>query len=305
MDALYSPLPSRQMNPAMLRYFDPVPSTSPDQYSGRASLSQHYSTFYLADSLKTPKNYLADMELYVVDINAAYRWQFLSLHIDLPLIRPLPGSFDALLNNYHQALGLPDGGRKLRPDNVYAYQYTGNNRSWKSTPQWELGNLAIQWRYSQPFDSGSWSLASAIKLPTASQSRGWSSGGSDIALGFIDDQKKERFYGHVEIWWIHPLKRHDIGSQIQDYYRSDITLGIESDWPSGSLFMLQLQGGSSPYRTNIISLDQSPWLISFGLQVPTKTDNKWTFGFVENITQNSTQDFGLMLEYQLKLHAPE
>lgn len=301
----FQPIPARQMNPAMLRFLDPVPAITPRHDGLQFGLTQRYSSFYLADDLIKPKNYLADMEIYMADFSASYRNGQHSLQIEWPVLRPLAGSFDPALRQYHQMLGLPNGGRKFRPDNVYGYHYTGPTGGWNSAPQWETGNLNLQWRYSlldhTPDDADSTlAIASAIKLPTASQSRGWSNGGSDIGLGLTGQQQLNALFFHVEGWWIHPLKQLDYGSSVRDYFRTSLSLGTEIDWLANSIITAQVQGGTSPYQTGISAMDQSPWLIAFGIQLPSDSRHHWNIGFVENLTQNSTQDFGIFAEYQFK-----
>ena len=298
--SIYAPLPVAQMNPVMMRFLDPIPESIPNNYHGKFSINQHYSSIFQADTLPAPSNYLADMELYVLDVASSYRWKQQSLHIHLPLLRPSAGFLDPFLRSYHQSLGFPNGGRKFRPDNDYTYQYRVAGGGWNNRARWETGNLSLQWRYSWDIAYGSWSVASALKIPTASAARGWSNGGSDIAMGVTGNWQKQQWYTHLEAWWIHPLKNHDLGSPINDYFRSNLTLGYAANWPFKNLLTVQLQGGSSPYHSGIAALDQPPWLVSFGLQIPSRHHHLWKLAFVENITQQSTQDFGLLLSYQIQ-----
>jgi len=104
----------------------------------------------------------------------------------------------------------------------------------------------------------------------------------------------------MEAWWIHPLKRHDYGLPIQDYFRTSFSLGKKAAWLSNSTITVQIQGGTSPYRTGFSALDQSPWLISFGVNLPETEQHHWSIAMVENITQESTQDFGFLIRYELQ-----
>jgi len=59
------PLPVMQQNPAMMRYYDPRPSSAQvlGADNGQFRLDQHYTSIFLADTLPDPGRYLADMEL--------------------------------------------------------------------------------------------------------------------------------------------------------------------------------------------------------------------------------------------------
>ncbi|MDQ6987571.1 MAG: DUF3187 family protein [Mariprofundaceae bacterium] len=291
------PLPVRQMNPVMLRYLDPLPESAwTAQESGwRFALNQHYSTVFLADKLPTANQYIADMELYVADVEIRKRMQGKrEFSVNLTLLRPSAGVFDSFLRNYHRALGLPNGGRELRPDNQFAYNYGPGQ--WQGKSRWELGNIQLKFRQGLA-ESDDWAVAllSSMQLPTGNQQRGWNHGGIDAALGLAADVQRGVWSLHGDAWQIHPFKRNDHGLRNRDYARAAITLGLDAPLFSFPLqWLMQIQGGSSPYRSGISELDQSPWLVSFALRWHGEKQT-WTAAFIENISQRATQDFGLLL----------
>ncbi len=67
--------------------------------------------------------------------------------------------------------------------------------------------------------------------------------------------------------------------------------------------MIQAQGGASPYRTGEPVLDAAPWLVSFGVRLAS-AGAQWSLVFTENITQRSTQDFGVALGCSLPFGGP-
>jgi len=285
-----------QHNPAMLRYFDPRPASATVITTGQYQLrlQTHYSSIFLADQLPTARHYLADMELFITEARVNYGLGFHSdIAITLPLLRPMAGTMDNFLHQYHRTLGLPNSGRELRPNNQFAFFAQHNGKGWHSQPRWEIGNLQLTLRHQ--IIPKQWALLIGIQLPTANQHRGWSHGGRpDTALGTVGSWQHGIWFGHGEGWWIHPLIRHDIGYPIHDYFRASATLGRRIHlFASTYNLLLQTQGGSSPYRTNIAALDRSPWLISLGIRTSASNHWQWNFAFTENITQPSTQDFSL------------
>jgi len=146
------------------------------------------------------------------------------------------------------------------------------------------------------------SHALAVKLPTGSVARGWSNGGVDVALGMIAAWQSKAWATHIESWWTHPLKRQDLGYSIRDYVRNSLSLGYSALYPIEATWLVGVQGGTSPYKTGVNALDQDPWLMSAGMYIKTETGSRWKFSFTENLTQSSTQDFGVSLEIQVPLY---
>ena len=295
----------RQMNPAMLRFFDPTPWVNTPEIPTQISLQQSYSSIFLADSLPTPNRYLADIEIYTAELVASHQFSpSFSMQLQIPVFRPVAGSLDSFLRQYHNALGLPNGGRRFQPDNHYAYRYRGITGGWDSQARWEMGNIQSQWRYQwNPKTDRAWRWASALalKLPSGSTSRGWSNGGTDMALGGIATWHDNQWAAHAELWWVHPFKRQDFGSPIRDYGRTSLSVNYNATLPFQATWIAQIQGGLSPYQTGINALDQSPWLISGGVRLHADHGASWALTFTENITQQSTQDFGIGIEINMPL----
>ncbi len=294
-----APLPVMQANPAMMRYYDPRPSSARvlGAGNGQFHLDQHYASIFLADTLPNPRRYLADMELYVAEAGIRYGVsKTCDIELDVPVMRPLAGMLDPFLRDYHQALGFPNGGRRFRPDNVFAYRYRGVIGGWRGQPRWEMGNIRLKLRRQLLKDV--LTVMAGIQLPTASRTRGWTNGGTDMGLGAVWSWRSGTgtWFTHLSGWWLHPFARDDAGSPARNYLRAAFTVGREVTLlPVPLNLIVQIQGGSSPYHTGIMALDAAPWLMSVGLRWATGQGTQWSFGFIENITQESTQDFGISL----------
>jgi len=292
------PFPVKQGNPIMLRFLDPIPFATPRKDSSIFYFTQSYSSIFLADQLPNQKKYVADMELYIMDFTIAHRLTSdSSVYINIPLMMPLAGALDPFLRQYHQRLGLPNGGREARPDNSFAYQYSGASEGWNSQSRWEMGNIQAQWRKTWGDEEKiQTSSALSVKIPTGSSKRGWGHAGIDLGAAIIQSWQDANWKAHAELWWIHPFARQDFGSPIKDYLRSTLSLGHAAKLLFNAVWVVQVQGGTSPYKTGIAPLDQPPWLVSAGFQHEAINHTSWNFAFTENITQRNTQDFGVSLQ---------
>ncbi len=293
-----APLPVMQQNPVMMRYYDPRPTTARALARGAEfCLDQYYASVFLADALPRPRHYLADMELYVAE--ASMRMAAgagLEAEVTTRLLRPMAGMLDPFLRNYHRALHLPNGGREFRPDNQYAYRYGGAG-GWDGRARWEIGNVDM--RLKRELLRDRLALMFGLNLSAASRARGWSHGGLDMGFGMVGSWREETWFAHAEGWWLHPAGGDVAGLPNRDYYRVSLALGRGVHWAGTPLkLMIQAQGGASPYHSGVDVLDAAPWLVSLGLRFA-QGETQWGFAFTENITQRSTQDFGIAWEVSL------
>ncbi len=290
---MITPLPVRNLDPVMMRFFDPTPDSALRSYdqSWSFELNHHYASLYQFDQL--PISQLSvDMELYLFDpvMRLALSDSF-ELSLRTPVIVPASGVFDDTIQNFHRWFGLPNGGRQYRPNSSYAYALDHNSGAqWQGQNRWEFGNIELSARYHLA-GSEHWAMdvLAASKLPTASKSRGWGSGAADIAAGFVTSLHQGDWSAHLEGWLIVPLVKDEPGLRYKKTYsRGSFTVGYRVFDSVG--LIVQAQGGNSPYRTAISNLDHPPFLVSFGLRGVTSYGWGWTLAFVENITQVTTQD---------------
>ena len=290
---LKSPLPVRNLDPAMMRFFDPTPDSALRSYEHAWSfeLNQHYATLNQYDQLPNAQ-LLVDMELYVVDPVIHFSLSdTLEISVRAPLIVPSSGIFDDAIQNFHKWFDMPNGGRQNRPNNSFSYALNHNQGAqWQARNRWEPGNVELSARYHLAGNQN-WAIAAltAVKLPTASKSHGWGSGAADIAVGLVSSLQQGDWSAHIEGWLIKPFARDEPGLQYkQAYTRGSLTGGYQMfDMVA---LIVQAQGGNSPYRSTISPLDHPPFLITFGLRGSTSYGWGWNLAFVENITQVTTQD---------------
>jgi len=289
------PLPVRNLDPVMMRFFDPEPDSAlrPDRRGWEFAINQHYSTVNIIDN-SARAQLLVDMELYVLEPVIRYAVNDgLDFTIRLPVLAPASGVFDNAIRAFHTAFGFPDNGRHLRPDNRFAYRFD-NHRGvrWQGRSRVEMGNAALSGRYRLITGEG-WGLAAlaAVKLPTASKQRGWGSGAADIGIGAVASWKNRHWFTHLEGWVIQPLAGDVAGVRYDRYLRGSLTAGYQLF--RRATLIVQLQGGNSPYNSGITGLDHPPFLIAFGLRGTLTHEMGWHAAVVENISQTTTQDISV------------
>jgi len=279
----------------MMRFFDPTPDSALRPYLPTLSfeLNQHYATVNTFDRLSNAQ-VLVDMELYVFDPIVRFSWRSkLEISLQTPILRPFQGVFDSPIQRFHGWFNFPNGGRELRPNNQYDYAlHHDRGAQWQSRPRWELGNVEIAGRYHL-VGHQSWAIAAlaAVKLPTASQSRGWGSGAVDIGAGLVLSVHQGDWSSHIEGWLIQPFAKDVSGISYTRYVRGSITMAYQVFDPVA--VVVQTQGGLSPYQSQIAALDHPPFLISFGLRGVHAEGWGWNVSIVENISQVTTQDISI------------
>jgi hypothetical protein len=130
-----------------------------------------------------------DGETWVAQAGLEYRWANgwrLSLHI--PWVAHRGGRLDRFIEDYHDAMGLPNGNRKRRPTGVLDYRYLrdGDERFGLEETTQGLGDVQIAggvplWRDAA--GARAVDATASVKLPTGDSDRLLGSGSTDAALG--------------------------------------------------------------------------------------------------------------------------
>jgi len=296
IDSMRAPLPTQQSNPIMLRFFNPIPVSAFDMHT-TLSFEQNYASLNMFYAI--PKaSFLVDTELYMPTLQLRHRLNDQHLfNIRVPFYRPYNGVLDGFLQKYHQLFGLPNNGREFRPTNQMGYYV---QPGWTAQNRWELGNISLELQ-SQLYRNEQWAVAllSSVQFATASRIRGWSSGNTDLSLGIVSSWYGNIYFSHFELRGVR-IGVADVGFlRYQNYWRTSVTLG--RDLGKDSSLLLQVQGGSSPYKTGLFVLDQNPWMFNLGFRVQGDTV-EYTVNFGENITQYTTADFSFGLNMRWFFH---
>ena len=160
-------LPVRDENPLVRAYYLPLPE------DGRSGLGGDFTaTASLSNTLNVEsrgaESLLVDGESTTLRFTwegaLNPRWHY---RVGLPLIHDSGGSFDALIDGYHRALGFSRGYRPQYPRSQIDYRYQGLARINLDAAQSSFGDLAIETGYYLLDDTvRTLSLWSGLEAPT-------------------------------------------------------------------------------------------------------------------------------------------
>ncbi len=191
----------------------------------------------------------------------APRWE---IGLEVPIVSHNTGIFDGFIENWHDAFGLPQNGRKDVPRGQVDYTYDrGGSTSELSMSDTGTGigdltlHLGYQLIQSSPGNRRALALRGGIKLPTGDSDRLRGSGATDLHLGLAltDAQSLSRYnltlFASGGVLWLTE------GDILADQQRDMVGFGsLGFDWAPWRLvsFKLQLDGHSSFYKDS--ALDQ-------------------------------------------------
>ena len=195
--------------------------------------------------------------------------------IDIPVVSHQGGMLDGLIENWHNAFGLPQGGRDDAPRNRlnYFYRQDGeeNQRLNFSNSGTGFGDTSIYLAYQLLHDTSSrryMALRGGIKLPTGDSDNLRGSGGTDVHLRLaISDGETLKDYnislfGSVGLLW---LEKGDVlrSKQRQKVGFGSIGLGwMPINWLT---FKLQIDGHSRFFNdSHLRQIDSSSTQLAIG-----------------------------------------
>jgi hypothetical protein len=108
------------------------------------------------------------------------------LGLDVPLVNHAGGSFDSVIESWHDAWGFPQNGRDEELSNQLLYRYEDSSGETVSIDSHTagLGDIRAKLGFSLLADDPQWlSLRATVKAPTGSADKLTGSGGWDASLG--------------------------------------------------------------------------------------------------------------------------
>jgi len=135
---------------------------------------------------------VVDMEMTALDVTLAYGFtERLSVSVSIPFVSMNSGVLDPFLEVLHSTLGLPNYGRKERPQDEFAYHILENGKAWFTgrsggshvTDSTVSAKLSLYGE--KQTDTVTGSLLFRLKLPTGNAEHGFGSGGFDQGVFFL------------------------------------------------------------------------------------------------------------------------
>jgi len=210
-----APLPARNQHPFQLLRAHPLPRAARAVPSGEVELasSLDWTSLWLSPGDGKDRIQL-DGELLRADLMARFGLGHrLDLDVGIPVVHTSTGVLDGLVIFWHDALGLPQGGRDTVPRddfNVRIEKFNGSTLTTiDSMPAnaTSVGDLPVflNWFPVESDDGLCLGVRGGIELPTGDADRGFGSGGVDFALGALAQYNGGTWSGFA--WydrsWVH------------------------------------------------------------------------------------------------------
>ena len=219
------------------------------------------------------------------------RWD---VAMTVPYVRQASGFLDGVINDWHAAFGMSDGGRSLYPEDNFAYKYASSGHALNVTePQDGLGDVSVEvTRMLQRSGNQAVSASLGYKFATGDAQSFLGSGAGDTfaALRFSGVHQ-----GDLPITWHGQLGYTWAGeSELlgPDQRRHLWFAGLGFDWRLSEhwSFLVQYDGHSAPLFSELTSLGEAAALLSVGARWRAGAQWAIDLSFVEDIRVETAPD---------------
>lgn len=221
------------------------------------------------------------------------------VEIEVPFAYASSGFLDSFIENWHAALGFPNGGRGERDKNQYSMHVDKDGqRAFDLEPnELELGDVPIVFTQSllrEAADGVSLDLRAGVELPSGSQASGFGNGGIDWGGGVIAEKSINRFTlgggaYFVDAATADSFARADIEIQEQGYLHT----GLEFRWNESVSLVTGLRA-STPATRDVTIEEVDGYVVDLDLgfvfSEPGRP-SRFSFGLSEDLVSESGPDF--------------
>ncbi|GAC1623768.1 MAG: DUF3187 family protein [Nevskia sp.] len=217
----------------------------------------------------------------------------LELGIDVPLLLTGGGTLDGLIEGWHSAFGLANGGRERVARNQYRYRYTRNGVTLLYVDHGASGFGDVELNAGVALSSAL-ALRALVKLPTGSERKlsGGNSGGA-VWFDFDPFEDSTRWFGFVSGGVSYNEKSAVLPAQ-QEQLVGLAGLGVGFRVVRRVALVAQLYGHTALYRySEINALTRPGGQLLFGGRIGVAPKLSVDLGVQEDVSVNSSPDFGI------------
>ncbi|MCP4187202.1 MAG: DUF3187 family protein [Gammaproteobacteria bacterium] len=292
-------LNTRDQNPMLQAYY--LPSIDMQQHEGWHVSHSVYVTNTFQQESRGNENLIIDVENYRYDLSLAYQTKNWRVSTKLPFIANEGGSFDDLIEDWHDFFGLPEGGRNSNPNDQINMSYTrnGNTIFQQNQSNSDIGDIALAFNYRLSHDEhGSTEIGLGLELPSGSIDSHSGNEAIDIAFWF---GKARKLSEHAAFYGLFGVSIPGKGGPFEDYLKDHIWLGQfggEYNLYPDITGILQLDMHSATLRNTELKAFGNSVQMQFALQFSNWFDNfHIDLFFSEDISVKTAPDitFGLRL----------
>lgn len=308
----FGPIPFRTQNPLYLQMLGPSRSGTRVLGEGRTMVrfDLNSSNMLELDTNWDGDEVRIDMELTRLAMTYCHGLgSDVELSVEIPFLYGAGGSFDHLIEEFHQLFGLPNGRRELVADNRFEYTIRSGDAVIYELPRLrpEMGDIAVGirrllWAQEAGAPAAAWSFR--CKLPTGDPALGTGSGGFDAGFGLALEKTVSRWSWYVNFDLV-AVSKHEL---IGDFHKSGIfawLLAAEYGFGSTMSATVQVQGSTPLLRAvDVPAWGGPPVDIVFGVQGRGSLGGRelvWRAAFQEDLYPDGPAvDVGIMLSAGLQ-----
>lgn len=217
-----------------------------------------------------------------------------SIGAELPYYRIGGGVLDDLIDGWHSAFGLPDGGRNARPEGELLFELADANGAFLAfaTPQSGIGDVQLKAARSIGRDGG-FVVQGIVKLATGDADVLMGSGSVDVAVTLLRARELAGRRRAASYYWglgvVHVGDPDRIAFPAEDWAYTAILGGTWQPWPKFGL-KAQLDFHSAFYDTPLEELGEDAIQVTFGAWRPAGRRGTLEFALVEDLEVSTAPD---------------
>lgn len=299
--AVAGPLPVRNQHPLATLYglSSPLPARLPPPGEQGLGASVQWANFAV-DGESGDAQFTLDGEVF--EARASYQRALgdrYAVRVEAAWRKLDEGSLDGLIEQWHDAFGLPNGPRDRFPDERLLVEYRAGNDAVPLRLQESVSGLTDlpvsvgwQWQASEVAATSAWLT---VKAPTGSASDLTGSGATDVAFSLAAERQlsaRWQVFGQASIAW---LGQGDVLAEWQEDYGWSVLAGITWNPWRGLDLTAQVEANSAVFDTGLDGLDGDATVLTFGGSWRTPARWRLDFAISEDIETEASPDVVLHL----------
>ncbi len=292
------PLQINNLYPIFLHADQPYLEKADMENSMSFSLS-HSSTYTVEES----RDWVISLDMEITELSFRYKRiikNLIEFDLDVPVLVFSEGFMDGFLEDYHDAFGFPDYGRKDRPNNDFLYEVRRDGKLIiRGQSGTRLGDIRLA--VKKPLMSAAdykLSIKGDLELPVSSAKKGYSNGSIDAGISLLFDKS---ISGSTMTYWnlgaVFPgdVKGHE-NLDLRNYINGGVAL--ETELSKNLDLVIQLHGQSDIYPdTEISAVDGRAFFIAFGGRYYSNGRN-YELSLTEDLNTSGSPDFIINFTYK-------
>jgi len=292
------PLQINNLYPIFLHADQPYLEKADIENSVSFGLS-HSSTY----TVESSRDWDISLDMEITELSFRYKRiinNLFEFDLDIPVLVLSGGFMDAALEDYHDAFGFPDYGRKDRPHNDFLYEVRKDgNIIIRGKTGTRLGDIRLA--VKKPLMSADdyvLSIRGDIEVPVSSAEKGYSNGSLDTGFSMLFDKRisdSTMTYWNLGAVFPGDVKGHE-DLDLKNYINGG--LAVETRLRRNLNLIVQLHGQSEIYPdTGISAVDGRTFFIALGGRYYSGNSN-YELSLTEDLNTSGSPDFIINFTYK-------